>query len=262
MKIEFQQEHINIIKKAIDAFKLGRNLQVGESLKLIFEEVNTFYAFQKNIDYINNLVKALFEKEDYEIFSVEKSDFSELELSNILSCLEYFMRCRTMQFKIAFEELFRIQCWDLTWQQLEYLENSLKSFFEPKLFVNQYYGIGAEEAGKEAQIAYDIYCVIRQFLALKESDGWFENGTAFYSPLNLSQKVLPKIEGHEELLYKKYEIVETLRPLIKVFAEKKMYEQLWNTIHANIKLPSCSKSEIIFDENNNPIYVRCHECRK
>lgn len=262
MKVEFSKEHKEIITLSQDAFELAAKLDIGESLDLIFASRHTFLNLPKNKENLNFILKTLFEESAFVKVSLDKEDFSEFELGTITRILEYFMRCRSMQFKIAVEQVFPSQYWDLSWQQLEYLENCLKGCFEPHLLPNQYYGLNSEEMGEDASLAYEIYCTIRQFLSLKESDGWFENGTGFYAPLKLTKIDLPKIEGHAELQYKLYEIVPSLRALIKVFAEMKMYEQLWNTVHANIRLPSCSKSEIVFDEEKNPTFVKCTECRK
>jgi len=130
-----------------------------------------------------------------------KITLSEEHTKVILAALEAFSRMKIGQFRIALEEVFPKECWDLGWDKMDELERSLKKAFFPNDPPNGGPGICSEQAG-DGRIAYEITKTIQQYRALKKSNGWFGSTVDFDGNL-LNPRGLPPptIEGLAEMQY-------------------------------------------------------------
>lgn len=201
-----------------------------------------------------------------------KITLSEEHVKVILSALEAFSRMRIGQFRVALEEVFPKECWDLGWDKMQELERPLKAVFFPNDPPNGGPGICSEQAG-DGRIAYEIQKTIQQYRALKKSGGWFGSGYDFDGNLlNPSGLPPPKIEGLEEMQYMDFLVPEEYQDAVHVFMELKDYKRLWHAIDKALpNLPRGDKAEIIvkyIKETPNRIdykdstYVRVHKPRK
>jgi len=178
---------------------------------------------------------------------------SNKQASVILAALEAFQRARMGQFSMALEQIFPKKCLAKGFEEMQTLEMDLKKFFfGDELSKNSYWGIpNKEKVGEDAQIAYEIFGTMRQFMALEKSGGIYENYTNYNSPLKLSDEPLPEIDGHKELTYKIHEFPDQVAAK-KLFAEKK-FDKLWDMVDS-MKLPYgyCSAKEIMLVEGDLP----------
>lgn len=178
---------------------------------------------------------------------------SNKQASVILAALEAFQRARMGQFSMALEQIFPKKCLNKGWEEMQDLEIELKKFFfGDELSKNSYWGIpNKEQVGEDAQIAYEIFGTMRQFMALEKSGGIYEGYTNYNSPLKLSNEPLPEIDGHKELTYKIHEFPDQVAAK-KLLAEKK-FDKLWEMVE-DMKLPYgyCRAREIMLVEGNFP----------
>ena len=182
-----------------------------------------------------------------------KIELSDKQAAVIMSALEAFQRMRAGQFRIAFEEVFPKKCWDKGWDEMKEVEDYLKKFFfGDELKKGSYWGIpNQEKIGEDAQISYEIYCVLRQFLSLKRNNGLFGMGTNFNSPLKLTDEPLPVIEGHKELTYKIHEFPDQVAAK-KLFAAKDSNGLFDMVEKMNLPYGYCASREIVWIEGEHP----------
>lgn len=105
----------------------------------------------------------------------------------------------------------------------------------PHLQGNAAFGVAHEEMKKSGgTLAYEIYSTIRQYVALKNNDGYHGRGTDFRDPLELTGVKLPAIEGfvdEKRFMIKGKAIVNKLLK----YEESKDWNKYWETIDTHLK---------------------------
>lgn len=100
---------------------------------------------------------------------------------------------------------------------------------------NSYFGVGHDHMIENGgTLSYEIFSTIRQFLALRDNDGYHGFGVNFYDPLNLTGKPFPEIEGFErekQFVVKGRAIVSKLEKL----QESKKWNEFWDEIGKYLK---------------------------
>lgn len=194
--------------------------------------------------------------------------FTDEHLRTILTALEVYSRLRAGQIKIAMEEAFPeywltyIECDQIEkcvrsflfpdppqlkydghggyYDQYggEYDENG-KRVGEPTwedkarekrshLPNRSYYGVGSKEIG-DGQIAWEILSTLRQYISLKNNDGYHGMGVNYQDPLKLSEVPLPEIEGfsaEKKFQIKGKAVVNKLRKM----EETKDFTKFWEVV--------------------------------
>ena len=109
--------------------------------------------------------------------------------------------------------------------------------------LNSSWGISNEKVGS-GQLAYEIRQTIRQYLAVKKNDGYFEHMFVTYDdPLKITGEPLPVIEGfikEKTFVVKPTEINAHLNRLFK--AKNPNWKKMWEIVEANCELPKNIKS--------------------
>lgn len=121
---------------------------------------------------------------------------------------------------------------------------------------NSSYGISNKKVGN-GQLAYEIRQTIRQFLAVKKNDGYFEPMYVTYDdPFKVTEEPLPVIEG---FVKEKVFVVEDGQinvQLNKIFKQKKdeKWGKMWKLVEENCGLPDNIRSDrrrLNFNEQTN-----------
>lgn len=196
-----------------------------------------------------------------------KISFTDEHLRTILTALEVYSRLRAGQIKIAVDEAFRD--YDLSYEESESIEKFVRNILfpePPQLYydghggyydqydnnydenrnligelsyadkVRQkrphlgggYYGVTNEKM-KDGQIAYEIYSTIRQYVALRENDGYYEIYTNYRDPLKVTEVPLPEIEGFSK--EKKFPIKgKAIVNKLKKAEDTKDYSKVWDIV--------------------------------
>jgi hypothetical protein len=97
----------------------------------------------------------------------------------------------------------------------------------------------------DARIAYEIQCCFRQFLAVKNNDGFFSYETVdFGDPLKASDEPLPEIVDFKK--YIDYNFSPEQSQKINKFHSKKQYKEAWDYVDSlMLNFPSGEKTELI-----------------
>jgi hypothetical protein len=101
---------------------------------------------------------------------------------------------------------------------------------------NAYYGVGSKEMNESgATLAYEVYSTIRQYVSLRNNDGYSELvGTQFRDPLHLTDVPLPIIENFTK--EKVFEIKgKALVNKLNKLEDSKNWNVFWDTIDLHLK---------------------------
>lgn len=198
-----------------------------------------------------------------------KIQLADYHVPVILAALEAFTRFRINQPKVALEQIFPKECYELGWNKMNELCRPIQETFFPDHPGNGGPSICSERAGKEAHLAYEIQKTIQQYVALKKSGGWFGSTVDFDGNLlNPSGLPPPKIEGLEEMQYMDFCIPEEYQDAAHVFVETKDYKRLWHVVDKALpNLPRGDSKEVVnkfMDDNGDfrLLHVRVHKPRK
>lgn len=112
----------------------------------------------------------------------------------------------------------------------------------------------------DARIAYEIQCCFRQFLAVKNNDGFFSYETVdFGDPLKASDEPLPEIVDFKK--YIDHNFTPEQSEKINKFHSKKQYKEAWDYVDSlMLNFPSGEKTELI--PGLNGVVMRVHKPRK
>lgn len=110
--------------------------------------------------------------------------------------------------------------------------------------LNSSYGIGSDQIG-DGNIAYEIRQTIRQYLTVKNNDGFFDYmHVGFDDPLEVSSEPLPVIEGFvKEKVFpvSNKEINTKLNRMFK--AKKPNWPKMWELVENNCQKPDNLESQ-------------------
>jgi hypothetical protein len=194
--------------------------------------------------------------------------FTDEHLRTIQTALEVYSRLRSGQIKIAMDEAFADYnlTWEET-DQIEQFVRSFLFPAPPTLIYDNhggyydqydnnyneqgelegelsyqdkcrikrphipkgaYYGVASKEIG-DGTIAYEIYSTLRQYIALKRTDGYHDMWVDFRDPLELSGIPLPKIEGFSK--EKRFPIKgKAIVNKLKKAENTKDYSKVWEIV--------------------------------
>jgi hypothetical protein len=145
-----------------------------------------------------------------------KIEFTDEHLRVMMTALEVYSRLRSGQIKIAIETAY--SDYSITGNESETIENYVRDIVFPRTFAleqnhkeaydeqcrvkrpalnkNSYFGVTSSEMLKSGgTLAHEIYSTLRQYVSLKNNDGYEGSGVNYYSPLMITQVPLPVIEG-------------------------------------------------------------------
>ncbi len=178
---------------------------------------------------------------------------SDTHISVIELALETLLRLKLGQVKTALDTAYGFGLAD--WDKLDAIERLVKLSYDKKTFCNV---SGSDET---ANIAYEIRQVFRQYLAVKNNNGFFGSTVDFHDPLKSSNEPLPIIDN-----YKPYKDIcltqkqsEKIRKLQVVDAHK-----MWNYIDS-ITRSKCSlgtQTDIFEDPATQKLVIRFHKPEK
>jgi len=138
----------------------------------------------------------------------------------------------------------------------------------PKLSgANSSFGIGSDKIA-DGNIAYELRQTIRQYLAVKKNDGFFDAGlnVTFDDPLKVSQEPLPIIEGFSTK--KNFPFIgKAINSKIHKLIETKNFEKMWDVVneymerkHPNILYRGYTK--VVLNEEKNYYELEVEKPRK
>lgn len=145
-----------------------------------------------------------------------KIEFTDEHLRVMMTALEVYSRLRSGQIKIAIDTAYID--YSITGSESETIENYVRDIVFPRTFAheqnhkeaydeqccvkrpalnkNSYFEITSSEMLKSGgTLAYEIYSTLRQYVSLKNNDGYEGSGVSYYSPSKITQVPLPVIEG-------------------------------------------------------------------
>lgn len=173
---------------------------------------------------------------------------SDKHLRVIETALEAYARAHLGQFGLMIDEMFPIN--DLSHEDRSEIEKLLKSGIMPEL-KSGYHGIYSKDVHDNAKVAFEIRQSIRQYLAVKNNDGYFNPMFVTYDdPPLVSKEPLPEIVDfvkHKDFIIDDPKVVTKLT---RLFNQEK-YKDMWDIVKNEdfYKETSGSKWEIIPQEN-------------
>ena len=257
--VKLTKAHIQVIDKALDIWNKMTLGMVDGALKEMFPRIT-----KKNRDVLVKHFSCLDGPPDRSRYTgITLSDcfsgqwctckFTEKELMAITKALEAYERFRMGQVNTALDIYFDYKF--LAYNTREDTHRAVRAILFPKLAYTASYGIGNKEVG-DGNLAYEIYKVFGQFLAVTRNGGFFDSAFVnFQGPLQVTKEPFPVVLDFKP--YKDVPIPKKLHKEIKEFAKKKNWWGMWELIDKNIKkkLYTCEKTEVIIDE----MVVRCHK---
>jgi len=184
---------------------------------------------------------------------------SDAHLRVINRALEVYSRMRSGQVGMALDYAYD-KCID--WDSRDVIEKMVR-----KLIIDDKelsspgasYGFNSNQVG-DAKIAYEIKCVFRQFLAVKNNDGFFSYETIdFGDALKASDEPLPEIVDFKK--YIDHNFTPKQSEKINKFHNKKQHKEAWDYIDSlKLDLPKGERAELI--SGFNGVTMRIHKPRK
>lgn len=184
---------------------------------------------------------------------------SDAHLKVINRALETYYRMRSGQVGMAVDTAYD-HC--IAYKHRELIEKTVRALAMDDEHLSSSgasYSFNSPEIG-DARVAYEIQCCFRQFLAVKNNDGFFSYETVdFGDPLKASDEPLPEIVD-----FKKY-IDHSFTPeqgqKINQFHNKKQHKEAWDYIDSlKLDLPNGEKVELI--PGFETLVMRIHKPRK
>ena len=257
--VKLTKAHIQVIDKALDIWNKMTLGMVDGALKEMFPRIT-----KKNSDFIVKHFSCLdgppdrsrcIDRQPIPYFTSQwyTCEFMEEELRKITKALEAYERFRMGQVNTALDIYFDYKF--LAYNTRENTHRAVRAILFPKLAYTASYGIGNKEVG-DGNLAYEIYKVLDQFLAVTRNGGFFDSAFVnFQGPLQVTKEPFPVVLDFKP--YKDVPIPKKMHKEIKEFAKKKNWWGMWELIDKNIKkkLYTCEKTEVIIDE----MVVRCHK---
>ncbi len=136
-----------------------------------------------------------------------KLNLTEKQLKVIASALEAYGRAQMGQFKNAIEQIMYYH------GDKEYSENlqddygdydkllGLENIMKCMIFKNKdnltrpHVSLGIGQTSEFGKVGYEIQCVIEQFLAVLENNGFWKSSRPFYEPIPYSNEPLASFDG-------------------------------------------------------------------
>jgi hypothetical protein len=184
---------------------------------------------------------------------------SDTHLRVINRALEVYSRLRSGQIGIALDETYD--------KLIDYDSRDLIEKMVRKLIIDDKdlsnsggnYSFNNSKMG-DAKIAYEIRSVFRQYLAVKNNDGYFDFSTVdFNDPLKASEEPLPEIVNFVKYIDHLFTPEQSEK--INQLHNKKEYKKAWDYIDSlELDVPRGDRVELV--SGFNGVTMRIHKPRK
>ena len=195
---------------------------------------------------------------------IEEPQMNDVKLSDTHLCvinraLEVYYRMRSGQIGIALDRAYD-KCIDYGSRDL--IEKMIrKLIIDDKQLSSPSasYSFNSDEIG-DARIAYEIQGVFRQYLAVKNNDGFFDYTTVdFRDPLKSSDEPLPEVVNFVKYIDHVFTPEQSKK--INQLHNKKKYKEAWDYIDSlKLDLPKGEGVELI--SGFNGVTMRIHKPRR
>jgi hypothetical protein len=163
-KIEFTDEHLHVMMTALEVYSRLRAGQIKIAIDTAFRDVGLSWEESESIE---KFVRGILYPEPPQLKYDGHGHYYD-------------------QYGYTYDEN-GVRDTEVTWEEKERLKRS-------ELHGN--YGVCHEEMIRGGgTLAYEIYSTLRQYVSLKNNDGWEGNGVSYGSPLHITKVPLPVIEG-------------------------------------------------------------------
>ena len=163
-KIEFTDEHLHVMMTALEVYSRLRAGQIKIAIDTAFRDVGLSW---KESESIEKFVRGILYPEPPQLKYDGHGHYYD-------------------QYGYTYDES-GVRDTEVTWEEKERLKRS-------ELHGN--YGVCHEEMIRGGgTLAYEIYSTLRQYVSLKNNDGYEGNGVSYGSPLHITKIPLPVIEG-------------------------------------------------------------------
>ena len=184
---------------------------------------------------------------------------SDTHLRVINRALEVYSRMRSGQIGMALDEAYD--------KFIDYDSRDLIEKMVCQLIINDKdlfsrgssYSFNNPKMG-DAKIAYEILATFRQYLAVKNNDGYFDYSTVHFSdPLKASEEPLPEIVNFVK--YMDHLLTPEQSKKINQLHNKKKYKEAWEYIDSlKLDVPRGERVELV--SGFNGVTMRIHKPRK
>lgn len=208
-----------------------------------------------------------------------KIEFTDEQLHVMMTALETYSRLRAGQVSIAMNTAYR-DYW-LTAQESEAIEDCVRNIVftepfslehkqkagfdapveRPALNKNSYFGVFSQDMLKSGgTLAYEIYSTLRQYVALKNNDGYAGTGVCYDDPVHVTKVPLPVIEGFTTEKHFPIKGKAIVSKLDKA-QETKNYTKVWDVVGEYLKrkypeMSSYCSARIEKDGNHYVVFVK------
>ena len=227
-KIEFTDEHLHVMMTALEVYSRLRAGQIKIAIDTAFRDVGLSW---KESESIEKFVRGILYPEPPQLKYDGHGHYYD-------------------QYGCTYDES-GVRDTEVTWEEKERLKRS-------ELHGN--YGVCHEEMIRGGgTLAYEIYSTLRQYVSLKNNDGYEGAGVSYSSPLQITQIPLPVIEGFsadKRFLIKGKAIVDQLNNA----QETKDYTKVWDVVREYLgrkypELDGYSQAKIEKEDNHYVVIV-------
>jgi hypothetical protein len=228
-KIEFTDEHLRVMMTALEVYS---RLRAGQIRIAIDEAFRDMHLSWKELESIEEFVRDILYPKPVELKYDGHGGYYD-------------------QYGCTYDEN-GVRDTEVTLEEKERLKRS-------QLHGN--YGVCHEEMIKSGgTLAYEIYSTLRQYVSLKNNDGYEGVGVNYRSPLQITEVTLPVIEGftaEKHFPIKGKSIVDKLDKA----QETKDYSKVWEVVGEYLKrkypeLEGYSQARIEKEENHYVVIVK------
>ena len=227
-KIEFTDEHLHVMMTALEVYSRLRAGQIKIAIDTAFRDVGLSWEESESIE---KFVRGILYPEPPQLKYDGHGHYYD-------------------QYGCTYDES-GVRDTEVTWEEKERLKRS-------ELHGN--YGVCHEEMIRGGgTLAYEIYSTLRQYVSLKNNDGYEGAGVSYSSPLQITQIPLPVIEGFsadKRFLIKGKAIVDQLNNA----QETKNYTKVWDVVREYLgrkypELDGYSQAKIEKQDNHYVVIV-------
>lgn len=153
---------------------------------------------------------------------------SDKHLGVIRNALEAYVRANLGQFRLMLDELFPFN--SVSYEDAADIEGLMKSRIFPELSANGYHGITSDKMPENAKIAAEIMQTIRQYLAVKRNDGYYDASYVSYDdPFKVSNEplpVIPEFKQYKDFVIEDREVCKRLHEM----RDRGAFIKMWKLI--------------------------------
>lgn len=228
-KIEFTDEHLRVMMTALEVYSRLRAGQIRIAVDEAFRDMSMSWEELKSIEkFVRNILYPEPPQLKYDGHG-------------------YYCD----QYGCTYDEN-GVRDTEVTWEEKERLKRS---------HLQGNYGVCHEEMIKSGgTLAYEIYSTLRQYVSLKNNEGYKGTGVNYCDPLNITKVPLPVIEGFST--EKRFPIKgKSIVGKLDKAQETKDYSKVWEVVGEYLKrkypeLESYSQARIEKEDNHYVVTVK------